>query len=523
MFAGNFDNGEPRFIQGLANIKAICTSQAVSISQENGEFGTTGTTSHELAHNLGSLHDVLSDNSCDSKDQYIMSVAPGQLTPQTFMHPFYFSACSIDYMRQYLASEAVLVAIMRGCTVLGWSERNCLLKTSLVQPATPSSNIPSNTPPGQQFPINVQCQLFFGMESYYCGGMIYDEKMCSLLYCYDPLTSQCTTSTEYRAYTGTTCGNKKWCQQGSCVYDSAAPAASDVCLSGDTRDPLTKCWELMANDFSKCYLNDYYKKCCATCEYFKKKNSTDASCIYGDKQPEYCKGLKPSSCYNNQDLKLCCQTCKNFWMTDMMNCEYGDRASWCSDPSQMKASNCYNSENTCCLQCAKFNLQLYGCQYGDKIDCSFVTPDQCPSMADNCCIKCNPQYSSLAPSILKGINITLHSPPPLTKRFSNCNDGRPWCNNLPPFSCYDSTLKNSCPCVCQQMRVSADSNGFEYGDKYTWCGNITKTECGNLFSQGACSVSCLTAKDGSEHLTGSRKILLSFLIFSLRCFSQLLS
>ena len=53
------------------------------------------------------------------------------------------------------------------------------------------------------------------------------------MYCYKAEDRQCATTVEIRAADGTTCGNRKWCQRGECVYDTDAPqnTGNHVCQS----------------------------------------------------------------------------------------------------------------------------------------------------------------------------------------------------------------------------------------------------------------------------------------------------
>mgnify|MGYP003477804972 FL=1 len=53
------------------------------------------------------------------------------------------------------------------------------------------------------------------------------DGICSHIYCFNPNSNECVPS-GYKAYDGTICGNKKWCQNGKCVANDTAPVTSNV-------------------------------------------------------------------------------------------------------------------------------------------------------------------------------------------------------------------------------------------------------------------------------------------------------
>jgi len=65
---------------------------------------------------FGAQHDGYG-NDCDSMNQHVMSTAPQRLTNATFTNPFSFSACSVHYFREYLASLTEYVAYT------GWAKK----------------------------------------------------------------------------------------------------------------------------------------------------------------------------------------------------------------------------------------------------------------------------------------------------------------------------------------------------------------------------------------------------------------
>lgn len=464
--AGNFDDGIPRYISGLANIGAVCNNQAISINKENAPFATTGTASHELAHNLGSLHDTYVKNSCKATDQYIMSPAPGQLTPTTALNPFKFSPCSINYMRQYLGA----LSLMR---------KNCLVQTTY----NPSlDGIPVNKPVGQFISIDRQCRHLFGSESFYCAGMNFDLKMCSSLLCYDPVARKCTTRAEYRAANGTTCGNRKWCHKGNCIFNDEAPYASDFCMSGDYRGPDFNCKIEIAKDSSRCYDEYYERKCCAMCDFLKRQSS---KCPYGDQIPSYCNKISASECYSADTRSRCCETCFGFKTSEASGCEFGNRASWCSGTH---SSICYRDSHTCCALCQQNQLPYAGCEYGDRAEwCRNVTTEQCAKVGGECCIQCNPAYKREVDILLKPRTGIAASPP--TNKLDCPRDDK-WCRRVPAFACYDVKILNECPCRCGKMVVSIADQGCRYGDKETWCRMVKKENCPFVRDPSDCCYSC---------------------------------
>jgi len=46
--------------------------------------------------------------------------------------------------------------------------------------------------------------------------------------CWDSKKHKVVITPKHRAYEKTTCGNKKWCIKGRCVYDSAAPTTTGM-------------------------------------------------------------------------------------------------------------------------------------------------------------------------------------------------------------------------------------------------------------------------------------------------------
>ena len=76
---------------------------------------------------LGALHDG-DRNPCISSSQNVMASGPQRLTNATISNPFYFSTCSINYFRHYLAS---LTAYVNRTQTIHLQDSACTLKSKL--------------------------------------------------------------------------------------------------------------------------------------------------------------------------------------------------------------------------------------------------------------------------------------------------------------------------------------------------------------------------------------------------------
>jgi hypothetical protein len=436
----------------------MCSSRRVTICQEWGEYASTGTATHELGHNLGSFHDG-QNNSCSSAWQYIMATAPTLLTADDLLHPFEFSGCSISYFTSYLRT-------------LDIQKTNCLLNSSTAIDPNLVDELTA-LPPGQFLTVDRQCQLIYGPTSFYCGGAINDAQMCRQMFCYDTTAHTCLTRAEQRAANGTTCGNGKWCMKGSCIEDPMAPAASDECLSGDSRVPFddgSTCARKISAETGLCYQEYYNQTCCETCALVRQLNSPD--CPYGDRSQTYCTNqLATRDCYDDTTRADCCATCEQS-RRNVAGCEYGDRAGWCPT---IDGSLCYTSsyrQTTCCYSCWLLTAYGYpGCEYGDKESwCKSATADACSQQHtynDTCCLTCHPEHK-------KPISI-------------DCKDSASWCSNIPASYCY-ATDKTCCrTCAAYNLHLP----GCEYGDRYDWCNTTLElSDCKNNVTLDDCCYTC---------------------------------
>ncbi|PVD33296.1 hypothetical protein C0Q70_04549 [Pomacea canaliculata] len=95
-----------------------------------------------------------------------------------------------------------------------------------------SSNIPdvSGQQPGQVYDHDAQCRQTYGPSSVMCRGIEFYNKsadICTTMFCNDGTTgNRCAAAIAAR---GTSCGNKKWCVNGQCVYDIQAPSLDGNC------------------------------------------------------------------------------------------------------------------------------------------------------------------------------------------------------------------------------------------------------------------------------------------------------
>ena len=82
-------------IAGLAYVDAYCGSYAYSISEEYSAFGARVVISHELGHNLGSIHDgVGTSSTCPESNNNIMTPVSGKYTNTA--NVLLFSSCSVN-------------------------------------------------------------------------------------------------------------------------------------------------------------------------------------------------------------------------------------------------------------------------------------------------------------------------------------------------------------------------------------------------------------------------------------------
>ncbi|CAI9722309.1 myotubularin-related protein 13-like isoform X8 [Octopus vulgaris] len=189
---------------GIANVGAMCTVQSVSVVVQNGGFTEVLIAAHEIGHSLNSKHDGI-DNECLESDSYIMSASVvNNQSPSQKLNSFLFSPCSINTMKRFVQDLS----------------NNCL-----ENPGKLFNDIPTvSRPTGQVYSPQEQCRTFTGSTGL-CSIFFNQSlsQLCLNLQCLEGANS----CREQHAAHKTSCGSKKWCVSGKCVYDTAAPKIDD--------------------------------------------------------------------------------------------------------------------------------------------------------------------------------------------------------------------------------------------------------------------------------------------------------
>lgn len=456
-----------RTISGLADIGALCQVNSVSIVKDFGLHGTLDTATHELAHNLGANHDG-SDNDCLSGDQYIMALAPNPVANRIYNNTLSFSNCSKTDFSKYIDK---LNKNERNCMLDGWSSAEKDNVSSLLQHH-----------PGQNYSLDQQCKLTFGRESYFCGGGgSRIRELCMGMFCYRPSTRGCKTEVQLKAADGTLCDNKSWCQGGHCVPDDDAPEFDNTCPYGDFKDkvPLVEsghieCRQIRQKENSLCYNSFYSNLCCASCAKLK---TNKEGCEYGDRNITKCPRIKPFRCYNDDLRKECCRSCElKKPKKPLPNCEYGDRAEWCSNSTIFSPLNCYNQQdrNVCCATCHKFLKGREGCEYGNRGTGCNIEDCVKKSYWLYCCETCSSLINNVVfkEMIAAQLSAQRATPAPFqvqdnfVEDLKCTKDQASWCGTLKAHQCYSAHPTCCATCLTFQQ---ADKKGCEYGDKSTEC------------------------------------------------------
>lgn len=318
-------------VTGYAHVRTVCTKKSASINEDLGGFGGIITATHELAHSLGANHDG-ETNFCLPTDQYIMTAMGGDTNQANKLNPWKFSDCSVAYFRDYIEE-------------LNKNKENCM--TDRPMDIDPNFHEVIKEMPGQILGPNEQCKEKLGSGSFYGwnGGLGRYQDICTNMACKNPKKRE--SFHLYNAARGTSCGNKKWCINGECVFDRNAPEKNDNCVHGDSMKPFPNngtCAELVANRPSRCYNREYREFCCGSCNA---KFTGKKGCEYGDKVAS-CVLVKsrPYLCYDTKNSQLCCVGCAS-QHTGIKGCEYGDRKTGC------KKDQCHTRDHqlNCCKTC----------------------------------------------------------------------------------------------------------------------------------------------------------------------------
>ncbi|CAG2232536.1 unnamed protein product [Mytilus edulis] len=235
-------------VTGFASLDSVCRQDSVSIIEDKGGFDCIITATHELGHSLGARHDG-DRNICTPQNKYIMtSIGGGDVTKQTRLNPFRFSECSKSYFLDRLQT-------------LSNQGLNCLsVRKSYYDPREFAGLTSVAT--GQLFSPNKQCQMKLGDDSFYGwgGNLGLFKDVCTHMACKSNKSS--TSYNLYNAARGTSCGNKKWCVNGECIYDQKAPAKDESCIHGDSLRSFAayySCSNMISSDPSKC-TDKYYRQ-----------------------------------------------------------------------------------------------------------------------------------------------------------------------------------------------------------------------------------------------------------------------
>ncbi|XP_071100121.1 uncharacterized protein [Haliotis cracherodii] len=231
-------NGTLIDINGLALQGAACSRLSVSMIENDKDGSVCLVASHELGHSLNAEHDI--DVGCNDADGFIMATrfsAPTVPNPGNF---FRFSTCSVDTFTAFFNTlntrntNCALVANVPGGPVL-------TNNGSIAGQLTDADAQCARFMPGTRF-----CRLtamFLGIDAICqriaCGANTAPGGICQFMV---PLDR-------------TSCGNQRWCVQGQCVTDTAAPARAVNCPQGD--DPGVAC------TLALCATEPV--RCCQTC------------------------------------------------------------------------------------------------------------------------------------------------------------------------------------------------------------------------------------------------------------------
>lgn len=387
---------------GLAFIGSMCRGggDSVSVVEDHGGFQNIATAAHEIGHSLGSLHDG-ENNACNPNDRFIMSSSENtnNMAPEKRTNQWHFSTCSINYFREFLTNS-----IRNGMTCLSSSLQ------------VPSQSL---VPPGQIYSPDDQCKLIWGPKSYLCRGSEFGNvgSICTAMYCRDPSSgNDCVLHTAAR---GTSCGNKKWCEEGICTFSDKAPEIDESCALGDQPGIAfinRTCDELINELPQYCYKEKVRARCCSSCS---KHYSWVAGCEYGDRVLG-CKDFHCNMVNDPSVLTDCCNTCSygtlipttpslDFSVSPFTTeAPTRHRPASCVDSAEINGQSCqryiaeqgrhscYNTRLSayCCQSCrAVLSVQVPDCPYGDRLPtfCSRqvnVTERWCRNFRPHCCDTC---------------------------------------------------------------------------------------------------------------------------------------
>ncbi|XP_064628044.1 A disintegrin and metalloproteinase with thrombospondin motifs like [Lineus longissimus] len=356
---------------GIAFTKVMCSRDSYSVIEEAGVFSSEGTAAHELGHSLGAAdHDgKKSASSCSQDSKYIMAPSNANVVDQyNYRNPYLFSSCSIRQFRDYFST-------------LGAS--NCM--SNKASNSIPGWERPVGEMPGQILDAVAQCKGMQGDNSFPCPFNQKVADVCRGLSCTTNNDgSKCSTTS--LAARGTSCGDKKWCDEATCVSNRYAPSLDETCPYGDFPAGFAgqQCASLIQGEPFRCYERDIRERCCGSC---KKIKQNKRGCEYGDHQ-KFCTSLSGGHCsvaWNNWHCG-----CKKCAGAAISNCKDDPYITFdgkkCSAFVTSSNSKCYQDQvsDKCCGSCSKVvNKAEPGCLFGDNDGYTFTLGSRqfsCPDM-----------------------------------------------------------------------------------------------------------------------------------------------
>lgn len=185
-------------VLGLAQVEGMCSLTGSCTLSKDGGLGTAYTMAHETGHNLGAQHDS-AGNPCADVTNIMSTQASGKETA------FEWSHCSRESIHAFLSGD-----------------HSACLKDKPQK----AVKLPERLP-GELYNADDQCSRAYGDKSNVCPAPFLKEKICTQLWCINPVTRMCATHHEPAAE-GTECGQKMWCRRGKCVpFGSEGPKAVD--------------------------------------------------------------------------------------------------------------------------------------------------------------------------------------------------------------------------------------------------------------------------------------------------------
>ncbi|XP_030378333.1 A disintegrin and metalloproteinase with thrombospondin motifs 7 [Scaptodrosophila lebanonensis] len=177
---------------GLANVGGMCKpKQSCSVNEDNGIM-LSHTITHELGHNFGMFHDTAKIG-CHPRVGSIVHIMTPTFGADTLQ--VCWSNCSRKYITHFLDQG---------------------LGECLDDSPTPHDeyNLPEVLP-GERYNATRQCRMQFNLtDDSDVGACSSPHEFCSTLWC--RVNGECVTNMRPTA-PGTSCGKRKWCQNGKCV------------------------------------------------------------------------------------------------------------------------------------------------------------------------------------------------------------------------------------------------------------------------------------------------------------------